>query len=125
IRDCQEPKRPNGMTSQTGGFKGVPMLVYQEDGAKACEVFLKQTQLLNDPAFKAPIQAFVNAIPWTKDKGQFTRSEAEFLQKSRLAFFKDIELPKEEETPVVAGDVSFVSQMIANENDEADEENEN
>lgn len=105
------------------------MLVYQEDGAKACEAFLKRTQLLNDPAFKSAIQAFVNAIPFTKEKGKFTRPEADILQKLCLAFFEDIELPKEEEAPVVARDVSFVPQMVSTEDeedgsDETDEEEE-
>ena len=96
------------------------MLVYQEDGAKACEAFLKGTQLLNDPAFKSAIQAFVNAIPFTKEKGKFTRPEAEILQKLCLAFFEDIALPKEEEAPVVARDVSFVAQMVATDETEYD-----
>jgi putative DNA methylase len=96
------------------------MLVYQEDGAKACEAFLKGAQLLNDPAFKSAIQAFVNAIPFTKEKGKFTRPEADILQKLCLAFFEDIELPKEEEAPVVARDVSFVPQMVATDETEYD-----
>ncbi|MHB8203515.1 MAG: hypothetical protein ACYDHG_07380 [Desulfomonilaceae bacterium] len=96
------------------------MLVYQEDGAKACEAFLKQAQLLTDPAFKSAIQAFVNAIPWTKEKGKFTRPEADILQKLCLAFFEDIELHKEEEAPEVARDVSFVPQMVSTEETEDD-----
>ncbi len=56
------------------------MLVYQEDGAKACKAFLKDAQLLNDPTLKSAIQAFVNAIPFTKEKGKFTRPEADILQ---------------------------------------------
>ncbi len=64
------------------------MLVYQEDGAKACEAFLKDAQLLNDPTLKSAIQAFVNAIPFTKEKGKFTRPEADILQKLCLAFLK-------------------------------------
>ena len=107
------------------------MLVYQEDGAKACEAFLKGAQLLNDPAFKSAIQAFVNAIPFTKEKGKFTRPEADILQKLCLAFFEDIALPKEEEAPIVARDVSFVAQMVATDeteydsDDSEDEEDEN
>ena len=65
IRDCHDPKRSEGLHFKRG-FKGVPMLVYQEDGAKACEAFLKQAQFLNDPASKSTIQAFVNVIPWIK-----------------------------------------------------------
>jgi putative DNA methylase len=103
------------------------MLVYQEDGAKACEAFLNGAGLLNDPVFISAIQALVNAIPFTKEKGKFTRPEADILQKLCLAFFEDIALPKEEEAPVVARDVSFVAQMVATEDeedgsDETDEE---
>ena len=96
------------------------MLVYQEDGAKACEAFLKGAGLLNDPVFKSAMQAFVNAIPFTKEKEKFTRPEADILQKLCLAFFEDIELPKEEEAPVVARDVSFVAQMVSTEETEDD-----
>lgn len=105
------------------------MLVYQEDGAKACEAFLKQAQLLNDPASKSTIQAFVNVIPWIKEKVKFTRPETDIPQKLCLAFFEDIELPKEEDAPVIATDVSFVPQMVSVEDeedgsDETDEEDE-
>jgi hypothetical protein len=75
---------------------------------------------LNDPPFKSAIQAFVNAIPFTKEKGKFTRPEADILQKLCLAFFEDIALPKEEEAPVVARDVSFVAQMVATDETEYD-----
>ncbi len=73
------------------------MLVYEEDGAKACEVFLKRAGLMNDAQFKAGIQALVNAIPWTKEKDKFKRPEAATLEALCLAFFEDISLPVEEE----------------------------
>ena len=94
------------------------MLVYQEDGAKAGEAFLEGAGLLNDPVFKSAMQAFVNAIPFTKEKAKFTRPEADILQKLCLAFFEDIELPKEEEAPAVARDVGFVAQMVVTEDEE-------
>lgn len=96
------------------------MLVHQEDGAKACEAFLKDAQLLNDPTLKSAIQAFVNAIPFTKEKGKFTRPEADILQKLCPAFFEDIALPKEEKALVVARDVSFVAQMVTTDGTEYD-----
>jgi len=76
------------------------MLIYQEDGARACESFLKRTGLLTDPTFKSVIQALVNAIPQTREKGKFKRPGAEILQSLCLAFFEDIQLPKEE-TPLI------------------------
>jgi len=73
------------------------MLLYQEDGALACETFLKHTGLLTDGTFKAYLQALLNAIPRTKVKGQFVRPEAEVLENMRLAFFEDLSVPAEEE----------------------------
>lgn len=73
------------------------MLIYQEDGARACESFLKNTALLNDGTFKACLQALINAIPRTKVKEEFVRVEADLLDKMRLAFFEDLQVPPEEE----------------------------
>jgi len=72
------------------------MLVYEEDGARACEAFLKQTGLRNDGTFKACLQALINAIPRTQIKGKFVRPEAEVLDRLRLAFFEELEVLAEE-----------------------------
>lgn len=72
------------------------MLVYDEDGAKACEVFLKRAGLINDAQFKAGLQAMINAVPRTKEKDKFKRPEAATLEALCLAFFEDISLPVEE-----------------------------
>ena len=77
------------------------MLIYDEDGAPACEGFLKRTGLMNDGTFKACLQAMLNAIPWTQVKGHFVRPEAEMLERLRLAFFEELEVV-EEEPPVRA-----------------------
>lgn len=76
------------------------MLLYQEDGAPACETFLKHTGLLTDGTFKACLQALLNAIPRTRVKGKFVRPEAEVLENMRLAFFEDLEVLAEEEPEV-------------------------
>jgi len=76
------------------------MLVYEEDGALACESFLKRAGLLTDATFKACLQAMLNAIPRTRVKGKFVRPEAEVLDRLRLAFFEDLEVPAEEEPGV-------------------------
>ena len=78
------------------------MLVYEEDGAPACEAFLKRTGLSNDGTFKACLQALLNAIPCTKIKGKFARPEAEVLERLRLAFFEELEVPVEEEPEAAA-----------------------
>jgi len=73
------------------------MLIYQEDGAPACEAFLKRAGLLTDGTFRACLQAMLNAIPRTQVKGKFVRPEAEVLERMRLAFFEDLSVPVEEE----------------------------
>ena len=69
------------------------MLVYAEDGGAACEVFLKRTGLLRDPAFQSAIEAFVRAVPRVQKDGAFIRPEAAQLEALRAAFFPDVEPP--------------------------------
>ncbi len=76
------------------------MLVYAEDGAAACEAFLKKSGLGADGAFKAALQAFINAVPRGKVKGKFVRPEAAALDGIRAAFFEALEVPAEEEERV-------------------------
>jgi adenine-specific DNA methylase len=79
------------------------MLIYEEDGAGACDVFLQNRGLKRDTTFKAGLQALINAIPRTKVKGKFVRPEAAVLDNMRLAFYADeLTVPPEEE-PVVPG----------------------
>jgi putative DNA methylase len=74
------------------------MLVYQEDGAGACDVFLMNRGLKRDSTFRAGLQAMINAIPRTRLKGEFVRPEADVLDKIRLAFYADeLTVPVEEE----------------------------
>jgi putative DNA methylase len=73
------------------------MLVYEEDGAPACETFLKRAGLRNDGTFKACLQAMINAVPRTRIKGKFVRPEAKVLDSLRLAFFEELAVPAEEE----------------------------
>jgi len=76
------------------------MLVYDEDGSRACESFLKRTGLIGDSTFKLVLQAMINAIPRTRGKdGQFIRHESRTLDDLRLNFFDDITAPVEEELP--------------------------
>ena len=49
------------------------MMVYEEDGACACDVFLRKSGLETDGAFKACLQALLNAIPRARVKGKFVR----------------------------------------------------
>jgi hypothetical protein len=74
------------------------MLVYAEDGAGACDVFLMNRGLKRDGTFRAGLQALLNAIPRARVKGEFVRSEADILDKMRLALYADeLTVPVEEE----------------------------
>ncbi len=73
------------------------MLIYAEDGGKACERFLNTTGLYTDGTFKAAFQALLNAIPRKKKDGKFIVPEAETLENIRLAFFGELTVPAEEE----------------------------
>lgn len=75
------------------------LLVLEEDGTHACEVFLNRSGLMGDGAFKQCVQAMVNAIPRTKIKKKWARVEAELLERLRLNFFTDLAVPVEEEPP--------------------------
>lgn len=78
------------------------MLIYEEDGAGACDVFLRKANLKNDNTFKALLQSMINAIPRARIKGKFARSEAETLENMRLAFFPELTVPVEEEPQMPA-----------------------
>ncbi len=77
------------------------MLVYAEDGAAACEAFLKRSGLLTDGQFRECIQALLNAIPRTKVKGKWVRPEAELLERLRANFYPDLQAPPEEVPPAL------------------------
>ena len=96
------------------------MLLYQEDGAGACESFLRRAGLRNDPTFKACLQAMINAIPRTRQKGKFVRPEADVLEDMRLAFFDDLEVPQEEEPELQDGQL-VLAVMGGDEEDEEDD----
>jgi adenine-specific DNA methylase len=78
------------------------MMLYAEDGAGPCEVFLRESGLRRDGTFKALIQALLNAIPRTRIQGRFLRPEAEVLENMRLAFFDDLVAPVEEEPELLS-----------------------
>jgi putative DNA methylase len=106
------------------------MMIYQEDGAGACDVFLRRAGLKNDGTFKALLQALINAIPRTRIKGKFARPEAEALENLRLAFFDELEAPAEEEPELpqatqlgLGGDFEEESEDFEDE-DEEDEDGE-
>jgi putative DNA methylase len=76
------------------------MMVYEEDGGGACDLFLMNSGLKQNGTFKACLQAMINAIPRSRIKGKFVRKEAETLENLRLAFFDDLEVPVEEDVEI-------------------------
>jgi hypothetical protein len=95
------------------------MMVYAEDGAGACDAFLRRSGLKTDGTFKALLQALLNAVPRARVRGKLVRPEAEALENMRLAFYDDLVAPVEEE-PAPPGWV----QMALDETRVGDEESE-
>jgi adenine-specific DNA methylase len=91
------------------------MLLYKEDGSQACQHFLRETGFQNDSTFKALIQALLQAIPRTKQKGKFARPEAEVLDAMLLAFFDDLPVPPDEEVAIknIVHDLPFDGASLA------------
>jgi hypothetical protein len=78
------------------------MMVYEEDGSKACQVFMDRHGLRNDSRIKALAQAAMQAIPTTRGKdGKFLRPEMTTLDALRLLFWEDLPAPPEEVVPVI------------------------
>ncbi|NLE61805.1 MAG: DUF1156 domain-containing protein, partial [Planctomycetes bacterium] len=129
-----EPKarRKKGMVdpdaesfAQTIDAVHTAMMVYDEDGAKACGVFLAKHGLKNDSRFKACIEALMKAIPTTRDKkGAFIRPEMQTLEALRLAFFEDLPAPKEEEVPKVEEQKTLFTMDGGDEDVDEDEDEE-
>jgi len=100
------------------------MMIFDEDGARACEAFLKRTGLISDSTFKMVVQALLNTIPRTKIKGRFVRPEAQTLDDLRLKFFDDLEAPPEEEPPKVLTQGDLFAGLGAEGEGEPEEEGE-
>jgi adenine-specific DNA methylase len=78
------------------------MMVYEEDGSKACQVFIDRHGLRNDSRIKALVQAAMQAIPTTRGKdGKFLRPEMSLLDSLRLLVWDDLPAPPEEVAPVI------------------------
>lgn len=96
------------------------MMVYAEDGAGACDVFLQKSGLKHDTTFKALLQSMINAIPRNRIKGKFVRPEAEILENMRLAFYADDLIVPAEEEPLVSQETQLG--LWEEEDDEIEEE---
>jgi len=99
------------------------MMIYSEDGAGACDLFLQKSGLKHDTTFKALLQSMINAIPRSRIKGKFVRPEAELLENMRLAFFSDeLTTPKEEEPELPQEKQLGLWKAASEEDDESTEE---
>jgi adenine-specific DNA methylase len=66
------------------------MLIFDEDGAHACERWLRQRGLDRDAPLRACFQAMANAIPITKSKGTYIRPEMALLDRMNDALGLEI-----------------------------------
>jgi hypothetical protein len=104
------------------------MMIFDEEGSNACQVFVDRQGLRTDSRIKALVQAMMEAIPTTRDKeGKFLRPEMTTLDALRMLVWDDLPAPKEEEPPkldpqkVLAG---FEEEEAKDEEEEEDEESE-
>jgi len=104
------------------------MMIYDEEGSKACQVFVDRQGLRTDSRIKALVQAMMQAIPTTRDKqGKFLRPEMTTLDALRMLFWEDLPAPKEEEPPRLDPQLKlagFEEEEVEDEEKEAEEEDE-
>jgi len=97
------------------------MMVYEEDGSRACQVFVDRRGLRNDALIKALVQAAMQAIPTTRGKdGKFLRPEMTVLDALRLLVWEDLPAPPEEEAPKI--DTQMVLFDKPKDDDEGDDD---
>jgi len=101
------------------------MLVYDEEGSRACQVFVDRQGLRNDSRLKALVQATMRAIPTTRGKdGKFLRPEMTTLDAMRVLLWEDLPAPKEEEPPKIDTQGAFFDADDVDGEEETDEESE-
>lgn len=72
------------------------MVIADADGLSAAKGVCDRLGLFSDQRFVSLIQAMVRAIPRTKAKGKFIRSESDVLDRFCTAYLPQVELPIEE-----------------------------
>lgn len=97
------------------------LVAYQEDGVRGAETFLKHTRLNSDTRFQALLQALVNAIPHTKQKGKFVRAEAAALD-GLAVLFPDLQFPDEPEIVIEPSQGAFDLGGASDDSEEWDED---
>ncbi len=78
------------------------MMIHDEEGSKACQLFVDRQGLRHDSRIKALVQAMMEAIPTTRGKdGKFLRPEMTTLDAMRALLWEDLPAPKEDEPPKI------------------------
>jgi putative DNA methylase len=104
------------------------MMIYDEEGSRACQVFVDRQGLRNDSRIKALVQAMMEAIPTTRGKdGKFLRPEMTTLDAMRALLWEDLPAPKEEELPRIDPQLELLNTAInetETDGEESDDESE-
>jgi putative DNA methylase len=101
------------------------MMLYDEEGSKACQVFVDRQGLRTDSRIKALVQAMMEAVPTTRGKdGNFLRPEMTTLDAMRALLWEDLEAPKEEEPPKIDAPGLFGAEEDDEEDDDEESEEE-
>jgi putative DNA methylase len=101
------------------------MMIYDEEGSKACQVFVDRQGLRTDSRIKALVQATMEAIPKTRGKdGKFLRPEMTTLDALRTLFWEDLPAPKEEEPPKVTAQQGLFDTEMEEDDEESEESDE-
>lgn len=80
------------------------MVIADADGLAAAKAVCDRLGLLGDQRFVSLVQAMVRAIPRTRKKGKFIRSESDVLDRFCTAYLPQVELPVEESETLFAFD---------------------
>jgi putative DNA methylase len=76
------------------------MYVADEDGLPAAKAVIDRAGVRTDTAFRGCLQGLVNAIPRTKQKGEWVRPEAGTLDRICSLYFPDIDIPPDTMVPI-------------------------
>jgi putative DNA methylase len=72
------------------------LAIAESSGLAAAKAAMDRAGMSSDQKFSSLVQAAVNAVPRTKKKGEFTRPEAEWLDKLASTYFAgSVELPED------------------------------
>ena len=100
------------------------MLIFDEDGAKACERWLRQRGLDRDATLRGVLQAMANAIPVTRKKEKRVRPEIDLLGRMNDALSLGIKIPAEEALAPLEEQMRLPHTAVAEDESEHSEDDE-